>query len=97
MCAAGSGVELAAAAGCLTRGRAHRTSQAPRPKHNNENSFVNVAEEVELKLACHATAVAGERGVCAPRTAASAGSHEPLPRRSPQESTSLAHCFKIMM
>ena len=88
MCAAGSGVELAAAAGCLPRDRAHRTSQAPRPKHNNENSFVNVAEEVKLKLACHATAVAGERGVCAPRTAASAGSHEPLPRRSPQESGS---------
>ena len=88
MCAAGSGVELAAAAGCLTRGRAHRTSQAPRPKHNNENSFVNVAEEVELRLAGHATAVAGERGVYAPRTAASAGSHEPLPRRAPQESGS---------
>ena len=88
MCAAGSGVELATAADCITRGRAHRRSQAPRPKHNNENSFVNVAEEVELKLACHATAVAGERGVCAPRTAASAGSPEPLPRRSPQESGS---------
>ncbi|EOD15163.1 hypothetical protein EMIHUDRAFT_459363 [Emiliania huxleyi CCMP1516] len=80
-----------AAAACLsltTRGRAHLTSQTPRRQHSSEVSFVNFAEEAKLDLASHATAAAGERGVCAPRAAASAGSHEPLLRGSPQESGS---------
>ena len=55
-------------------------------------SFVNLAEEAKLNLASHATAAAGERGVCAPRAAASAGSHEPLLRGSPQESGSAIRC-----
>ena len=80
--------KCAAGAGRATRGRAHLASQTPRLKHSSEVSFVNLAEEAKLNLAGHATAAAGERGVCAPRAAASAGSHEPLPRRSPQESGS---------
>ena len=77
-----------AGASRATRGHAHRTSQTPRPEHSSEVSFVNLAEEAKLNLASHATAAAGERGVCAPRAAASAGSHEPLPRGSLQESGS---------
>ena len=77
-----------AGASRATRGHAHLTSQPPRPKHSSEVSFVNVAEEAKLNLAGHATAAAGERGVCAPRAAALAVSHEPLPRRSPPESGS---------
>ena len=81
-------MEAWAGASHATRGHAHRTSQPPRPKHSSEVSFVNNAEGAKLNLAGHATAAAGERGVCAPRAAASAGSHEPLPRGSLQESGS---------
>ena len=53
----------------------------------SEVSFVNLAEEAKLNLASHATAAAGERGVCAPRAAASADHTSPS-RGSPQESGS---------
>ena len=52
----------------------------------SEVSFVNLAEEAKLNLAIHATAAAGERGVCTPRAT------EPIPsprrpfRRPSQES-----------
>ena len=77
-----------AGASRATRGHAHRISQTPRPEHRSVVGFVNDAEGAKQSLAGHATAAAGERGVCAPRAAASAGSHEPLPRGSPQESGS---------
>ena len=74
-----------AGASRATRGHAHRSSQTPRPEHGGESSSVNDAEAAKLRPACFATAAAGERGRCAPRAAASAGSHEPLPRGSSQE------------
>ena len=81
-------MEAWAGASRATRGHAHRTSQPPHPQHGGEVSLANVAEGAKLALAGHASAAAGERGVCAPRAAAPAGSHEPPPRGSSQESGS---------
>ena len=81
--------EAWAGASRATRGHAHRTSQPPHPQHGGEVSLANVAEGAKLALAGYASAAAGEQGVCAPRAAAPAGSHEPPSRGSSQESGSI--------
>ena len=75
-----------AGASHATRGHAHRTSQTPRPEHSGEVSSANLAEEAKLDLACHATAAAGERGVCTPRATEPTPSPRRPIRRPSQES-----------
>ena len=78
-----------AGASRATRGHAHLTSPPPHSQHGGVVSLANVAEGAKLALAGYASAAAGERGMCAPRAAAPAGSHEPPSRGSSQESESI--------
>eukprot|EP00315_Gephyrocapsa_oceanica_P005771 CAMPEP_0185344892 /NCGR_PEP_ID=MMETSP1363-20130426/100351_1 /TAXON_ID=38817 /ORGANISM="Gephyrocapsa oceanica, Strain RCC1303" /LENGTH=347 /DNA_ID=CAMNT_0027944119 /DNA_START=11 /DNA_END=1050 /DNA_ORIENTATION=- len=85
MCAAESGVELATAAGCTTRGRAPLARHSPCRKDNDEWSFAINVEKGKMVLASHTAAVVGERGVRAPRAAALGRSPRPLLRGSSKE------------
>ena len=85
MCAAGSGVELATAAGCTTRGRAPLARHSPCRKDNDEWSFAINVEKGKMVFASHTAAVVGERGVRAPRAAALGRSPRPLLRGSSKE------------